>query len=293
VSEHAPPTVDTGDTGKGGSEPEPRLTLWERFKRWLTGSPRVDASGRYVPTAPASTFTTPSMGDAYDFTVRIHWVWTGGRWRDTWLADAVEPLKADVWEQIAVATRCILRAFPPHMPAEAEEKLNSRLDQIMRQQSPGVAARWTARAEVSPHEAVQKQQQEAWSRRLAQAAHHELAGVIVDDYAVMTDKWQDLLAKVGIGKPSGRPPAFIGRYLVHLAAEPTRAAAVVDALSERREQKDHELLDTVAAAIKGAESLNLLEADLAYDSALRRLMAWADLPLPELTERPLPDGKFQ
>lgn len=293
MSEHAPSAVDAVDARKDNSEPEPRLTLWERFKRWLTGPPRVDASGRYVPTAPASTFTTPSKGDAYDFTVQIHWVWTGGLWRDTWLADAVEPLKADVWEQIAVATRCILRTFPPHMPAEAEAKLNSRLDEIMRQQSPGVAARWTARAEVSPHEAVQKQQQEAWSRRLAQAAHHELASFIVDDYAVMTDKWQALLAKVGIWKPDELPPAFIGRYLVSLAAEPTRAAAVVDALSERREQKDHELLDTVAAAVKGADNLNLLEADLAYDSALRRLMAWAGLPLPEPTERPLPDGEFR
>jgi hypothetical protein len=273
--------------------------MWQRFRRWLAGPPRIEAPARYVPAAPTSTFTTPSAGDAYDFSVRIHWVWTGGNWRSDRLADSVEPLKADVWEQIAIATRCILRSFPPHLAAEAEEKLNNRLGEIMDKQSSGLPARWTARAEVSPHEEVQKQQQEAWSRRLRQAANHELAGIIVDDYAVMTDKWRELLEQVGIRttKPGGAlnepPPPFLGRYLVRLAYDPAAAAAVVDALSNHREQKDHELLETVDAAIKGHDNLNLMEADTAYDSALRRLMDWAGLPLPELTERPLPDGDYR
>jgi hypothetical protein len=293
MSDQTPPAVDVGAAWEDGIQPEPQLGVWERFRRWLLGSPHVDAPARYVPPAPASRFTTPSKGDAYDFTVRIRWVWVGGQWRDTRLAETVEPLKADVWEQIAVATRCVLRAFPPHMAAEAEEKLNSRLDEIMRRQSPDTVARWTARAEVSPHEEVQKQQQEAWSQRLAQAAHQELAGAIVDDFAVMTAKWQELLAKVGIWRPEEIPPAFLGRYLVRLAAEPTHAAAVVDALSERREQKDHELLQAVVDAVRGVDNLNLLEADLAYDSALRRLMAWAGIPLPEPTERPLPQDEYR
>lgn len=269
------------------SEPQDRPSWWRRLRRWLAGPPRTDAPGRYVPRAPVTTFVSPSKGDAYDFSVRIRWVWKGGRWDDTDLGDSVEPVKADVWEKLTVATRCILRSYPPHQPEAAETALNRRFEEIMRSgQVSGTSAKWTARAEVSPHETIRTQQQEAWSQRLRWAADHEMATIIVHDYAVMVGKWRELLAEVGIGETSSLPPAFIGRYLIRLATDPSDAAGVVDALSDRREAKDRELLHTVADAVQGHDNLNLLETDIAYDSALRRLMDWAGLPLPELTERP-------
>lgn len=266
---------------------------WQRFRRWLAGpQPGYQPPGRYIPEAPTTEFTTPALGDAYDFPVRIRWAWTGGRWNNRDLALSVEPLKADVWEKITVATRCVLRTYPPHQPAEAEAALNRRLDEIVREgQVAGAAARWIARAEVGLPEAVREQQQRAWLRRLQQAADAELSGIIVDDYTAMTRKWRDLLAQVGIGDPTdAEVPAFVGRYLVRLAADPQAAPAVVDALAERRERKDQELLQVITGAIDRHDQVNMLEAYTAYDSALRRLMDWAGLPLPDIGEEPWPAG---
>ena len=69
----------------------------------------------------------------------------------------------------------------------------------------------------------------------------------------------------------------------------TAGAEVVDRMAASREEKDDQLLSAVVEAMEGRSQLNLLEADLAYDSALRRLMQWAGLPVPPLLEPTLPN----
>jgi hypothetical protein len=260
---------------------------WERVIRWLRGAPPVEEPGRYVPPVPTTELVLPSHGDAYDFTVRIRWEWSARGWPIARLADAVRPLTDDVWQQIVLIARQVLRSFPPHLPADAETALNRRLKEARKSQPPGSPIRWSALAEVRPHEKIRQQQQEAWSRRLRRAADQEMARIVIDDYIELTAKCRELLTTVGIGMADGPPPAFIGRYLVQLATDPTTAASVIDALSEHREEKDKEMLQAVVDAVHRSPTVNLMEADLAYDSALRRLMDWAGLPVPELTEHPV------
>jgi hypothetical protein len=180
--------------------------------------------------------------------------------------------------------------------------------------------RWRARAEVDLDDAVREKQQQGWNRVLEQQADQKLAALeqeasqklavleqhanqelaaleraarhkLITDYAALIDRWRLLLADVGIGeKEEGPLPPYLGRYLIHLAADPTSAPAVVDRLSDRREAKDNELLQTVVDAISCRDRVNLLETDLAYDAALRRLVDWAGVPLLEPSDQPLPNG---
>lgn len=55
----------------------------------------------------------------------------------------------------------------------------------------------------------------------------------------------------------------------------------MDDLSVNREEKDEELVAIVLEARDAAERAGLLEFEAAYDSALKRLMDWAGLPLPD------------
>jgi hypothetical protein len=290
-------TTNDTEPGPPSTECEPVHGWWRRFLDLFARPPRSDRSDRtdrqvHVRPEKASTFTTPARGDAFEFHVSIRWRWTDGRWSTRWLKRPTGPSRGEVWEEIAVATRCMLRRYPPHMPAEAEAALNNRLD--------GMAAedgRWRGRAEVGLDEAVRQQQQESWKRVLTQHADQKLvrterraAHELLDDYAKLVRRWQTLLADVGIGEKGETPPPYLGRYLVRLAAEPTTAANVVDRLSDRREEKDDELLQAVVDAMTGRDQVNLLETDLAYDSALRRLVDWAGLPLPEPPAEPSPNG---
>ena len=293
------PASDTGST-RAVAEPEPRVGWWRRLRDWLAAPPGpVDGPEHHGPLRPGSepTLRTPAKGDAYDFLVDVHWRWTDGHWSTRWLKRSTGPGRATVWEEISIAVRCVLRAFPPHMPAEAEEALNLRLGEMA-----GRDGRWRARAEVGLDDAVRELQQESWNRVLKQdadrtlarnqrRADHELAQAVLEDHATLVQRWRRLLADVGIGEDDGgTPPPYVGRYLIRLAADPTAAADVVDRLSERREERDDQLMEAVIAAMKSRNDVNLMEADLAYDSALRRLMDWAGLPLPEPVEPPWPNG---
>ncbi|MGF7236177.1 MAG: hypothetical protein ACQSGP_14620 [Frankia sp.] len=281
---------DNGDDGRAsgrrGQAGRRKQGAWQRFRSWLAG-PRSQLPlprQRWVPTTPSTSFLTPSKGDAYDFSVEVKWAWTGGADDVAALEEEVEPYREDTWDKIAVAIRCILRCYPPHQAAEAEAAINRRLaDLALDDQADGTAARWAARVEVSLHEDVRSIQQAAWARRLRRAADHELAGTLVDNHIEMAHRWRRLLAEIGIGEATDAPPPpFVGRYLLRLAAEPAEAPNVVDVLSHQRELKDRELLDTVFKAVTSADNVNLLEFEATYDSALRRLMAWAGLPLPEI-----------
>jgi hypothetical protein len=255
----------------------------------------MDHAHRQAHARPekASTFTTPAQGDAYDFLVSMRWRWTDGHWSTRWWKRPTGPGRSEVWEDIAVATRCVLRCFPPNMPAEAEAALNRRLEDMAAEDG-----RWSARAEVGLDEAVREHQQESWKRVLTQQADQKLAALhrkagheLLDDYAALVDRWKDLLFDVGIReKKDEEPPPYLGRYLVRLAADPAAAADVVDSLSTHREDKDEQLLEAVVNAINARDRINLMEADLALDSALGRLVKWAGLPLPEPPEEPSTNG---
>jgi hypothetical protein len=223
--------------------------------------------------------------------VELNWVWKGHARNEQALIEEVEDYEADVYEKILVATRCVLRCFPPHQAAEAETKLNARLAEIARAATfTDTAARWTARAEVSLHDTVRELQQRAWSRRLEWHADHELAKIVVADYEELAHRWRAMLQNIGIGTARAdmmkAPPPFLTRHLVRLAAQPQNAADIVDALSAQREEKDQELLQAVMKAISNFDNANLLEFETAHDSALRRLMDWAGLQLPDGNEPP-------
>ncbi|GAA3621653.1 hypothetical protein GCM10022223_43180 [Kineosporia mesophila] len=264
---------------------------WTRVRTWFRSPKLPPQPQRHVPRSPALSFSSPSRGDAYDFSVRLRWIWTGGTWDGPTIARDVDRFKGEVWEDIAVAVRCILRTFPPDAAAEAESALNRRLAEITAQKQPsGTDLHWSIRAEVTPHEDVRQIQQQGWTHRLSWNAEQKLALVMVSDLKELTTNWRDLLKHVGIGTEEelaamDTPPPFIARHLIRLATQsPHKAAEVVDLLAQDRDQRDERLLEAVTGAVNGLDSVNLLEYDVTYDSALRSLMAWAGLPVPPLPE---------
>jgi len=279
-------TVLAPDGSRNGQR---RGGLRRRFGRWLLFGPRNARHEvprvRYVPSDPETTFTTPALNDTYDFTVIVHWTWEAldQDWDEHVLADSVEEFKADVWEQICVTVRCVLRSFPAHQPAAAETALNHRLGAIMQQNRIVAAgARWTARAEVTPHDQVKAQLQQDWSNLRALEVERGRAEQIIGDRAALAERWRLLLVDLGIGaKDDSFTAPFVGRYLMRLAAQPELAAEVVERLAEHREAKDAELLAALQDAIQGKAEVNLFEADSSHDLALRRLMSWAGLSTPD------------
>ncbi len=180
-----------------------------------------------------------------------------------------------------MATRCVLRTYPPHQAAEAETCLNARLDVLAHQGLPETTLGWSARAEVTLHTDVRTLQQQAWTRALEQDALHDFSQQLVGNYTEMATQWRRLLAMLGIDAlDADLPPApYLARYLLRLAAQPQHAADIVDRLAEQRESKDDDLLATVFKAVDNANNVDLLEFDVAHNSALVRLMQWAGLPV--------------
>jgi len=178
--------------------------------------------------------------------------------------------------------RSILGRCEPDQAAEAEEVLNQALESLARDQSEP-RLRWTAQAEVTSPPEVRKLQREEWLRRNEIAGLREYSSKMIRTYRDTINEWREFLAALGIGGMNEeRPAPFIAPHLVRLAAEPGSAAAVIQELAKNREEKDKDLLRKVAEAIGQVENLdvNLFEYEIAQESALRRLMEWAGLPVP-------------
>ncbi|WP_239336236.1 hypothetical protein [Frankia sp. CiP3] len=271
------------------AEPDRRGPL-RRLRTWIGGTPEDRPEVAWIIVG--EPVQTPSKGDAYDFEVTVRCAWHDGQRPVTEIRSRAADYESLVQEKIAVATRCVLRAYPPHQAAEAETCLNAQLDVLARQGLPETTLGWSARAEVTLHTDVRALQQQAWTRALQQDALHDFSQQLVSNYTEMATQWRRLLAMLGIDALDAElPPApYLARHLLRLAAQPEHAADVVDQLAEQREAKDDELLTTVFQAVDNANNVNLLEFDVAHNSALVRLMQWAGLPVADWSSPSTPEG---
>jgi hypothetical protein len=179
------------------------------------------------------------------------------------------------------SARALLRQFPPDRPADAEKALNFSLEQLARDDQPiPEKAVWSARAEVDPHDDVRELMRQKSKRRAGIVADREYSLELADAYREAVARWKKLLEDIGLDDGGARPAPYVAPFLVRLAARPEEAPTIVQELAGHREERDSELFDTVKTAIEGTGKVNLMEYELAMDSALRRLMHWAGLALP-------------
>ncbi|MEX5635274.1 hypothetical protein [Parafrankia sp. FMc2] len=250
-----------------------------RLRAWFGGDsdPRPDME--YVIVGEA--FQTPSKGEAFAFSVVIRTAWQDGQRAVERIRKRAGLYASLVDEQVTVVTRCVLRSYPPNLAAEAETHLNAKLEQLARAGLPDTTLTWRARAEVAVAAEVQTLQQAAWTRALEQGALHEYSQQIVTNYTELATKWRQLLVALGVHEfDADQPPApYLTRHLLRLAAQPQEAPNIVDRLAEQRESKDRDLLNAVAQAVSNTANVDLLEFELAHNSALSRLMEWAGLPV--------------
>jgi hypothetical protein len=228
-------------------------------------------------------FRTPARGGAFDFLVAVSCVWTDGGRSETSVRRRCEQYERQVSEMIAVTARDVLRCHDPDRTAAAEDDLNRVLDELARKGLGDRRPRWSARAEVTPHETVQAVLRTAWSRHSEVTALHEYSTEVIEKYRDTIGRWRRFLAELGIGElTSDQPAPFIAPHLVRLAADPGSAAGIIEELARRREDKDGELLKEVSDAIRNVEAadVNLFEYEAAQSSALSRLMEWAGFPVP-------------
>ncbi|WP_041259199.1 hypothetical protein [Pseudofrankia inefficax] len=244
----------------------------------------------------ATTFRTPSKGDAYDFSVRVRCSWRDGNRKINAVRRGAGGHDDLVREQIAVTVRCVLRNFPPHQAAEAESAVNRELARLAEAFLPGTTLRWSARAQVGLDDAVREIQQKAWAGILEQAAADERRGAAqlaahdltmkahdqdmrewdgrtertkryIKGFDESVRDWFRVLSALGVTdllrEDNARdrlrdvPPPFLVPALARLAVEPTDADKVIKDLAARRDAKDRELFRTVSTAIQNVESIDV------------------------------------
>jgi len=257
------------------------------FRRWLR---RVFWRPESIPPRvdDERELHTPAKGDGFDFTVRVHVIWTGPEsiTQDE-LQERVRRFEVTVWEDIEGEVRSIARRFPPNQPAEAEQALADYLHCLACEWRPdsGRVDRvdWRAGVGVDPAESVKQLQQEFWAQRLKhaaaedlsraqQAASDEFARERVKQLRDLVSRWRLFLGDLNVDKPGEKPSASLAPHLARLAARPGEAAETVEALGRDWNRWSADLVGIVDRAIVANQEVNTYEFLMSYESALKRLL---------------------
>lgn len=192
----------------------PTASLPSRILAWLL-TPRWRRT-YYAPFTMAEPIAVPSAGDIYDFSVRLRCGWTGVAFGVASLTRHAEPYRAAVWESILEETRRTMRSFPPEQALDAERELNERLAALAENAHvKGGRLTWSARAEISVHDGVQRLHQEKFDRVFARAAEHAFSETLIEYHRERVADWQKLLADIGINTPGRNPrPSWPGTCYV-------------------------------------------------------------------------------
>ncbi|WP_229688296.1 hypothetical protein [Micromonospora yangpuensis] len=202
----------------------------------------------------------PAKGDAFDFRLRVMYVWTAEHMTYPELQARAQyhlPWAGGVlWEQAID----LARQFEPHRAHDLEKALNERL----------AARRWfpsdklprlTVRAWVSPDERVRELLQPYWTERLGLECQHELQKLRAAHAVELTRLWRAALESL--------EDVPVMAYAAQLTNE--QFAEVFGRYVAERRGTVPELVDLLREAVRGHNDLGLgpSEYTQAWDLALR------------------------
>jgi hypothetical protein len=240
---------------------------------------------------PSETFTieSPSMGDAYNFHIRVRCSWciqatASENEREKLIAeirDFIAKSRGIARERIEERIRPIARKYPPYRAAEAEAELNREIVDCLNDG----AVRVKVRAWVDVSEPVREDLKKVWQQRLTADADGDLKKAYVDLLTELQGAWQGLLLKglEDIGAVPEAKTGWLAPYALALAQDPKDAAGYLKGALEKRVKQTEKLLNDLGALVMD-ERIEEIEFAFQTDSALRALLTYLGVPIPSKSE---------
>jgi hypothetical protein len=294
------PTPDGWADGKApGTSPGRKGWLkrqWTRLRTalWFSGSgdPRLPEQGPLVMTEllnvdePADEFTieTPAMGEAFNFLIRVRCTWhIQAVAKDAEKEEKTEEIRKFIEKsrpimryRIEEHVRPIARKYPPYLAAEAEAELEGNLIDCLKDGDVRVEVH--TRVDVS--DPVREELQKVWRQPLI--AEGALKNAHVAMLAALQKSWQGLLVQglEGVGAMKEAEHSWLAPYALALAETPEHAAKYLEDVLETRVRHAEQLLAGLGM-LAVDDRAEAIEFAFHSESALRRLLMYLDLPLPE------------
>jgi len=268
---------------------EPPRTRWQQLGGWFTGQQELT----HVPTSSdpdVLLFATPTLGDAYEFRISIRCEWQLAAARD-WRGEpnvlrtevaALDQARTAIRPRLQDLARRVVRNFPPHRPAEAEQALTEAL-------SGGVTAnglRCDPVACVTVPDEILEQLQSHWQEQMAYELRADRAEVLAEQVDRMRRTWQAFLLDSLHPEPgpNGEEVGWLVPHVLELAERPVGLAAKVRGLTDQRNTQAIGLASDLSALLNRSQDLDVLEFLISTDTALRQTMRLLGVPLPPPAE---------
>ncbi|GAA3133269.1 hypothetical protein [Streptosporangium carneum] len=312
MSTERPKRRRRGDTTSpsGWDSSDPGTTSWWRkpfTKAWWSaqweGARRLLNLGDDFPSMPPRselsrvvvkksrqefTFTTPAMGDAFPFTVRVRCDWhtdaTADRKamadRTREIEKSIKELSAEAQDMIERRVRPIGRRYPPYRAAEVEEAIGRELVNCMNDGDVKCAIRvW-----VDVCEPVRKDLQELWHERLLLDNYGDIREVYVEQIRTLRDRWQETLLESlrGVGDVETEKATWIAPYAMALAEDAEiSGAATLEVMLQERVTETNQLFKNLSDLVIERRRLDEFDFIVQSDSALHALLRHLGVPVPK------------
>lgn len=264
------------------SRSDPSRPRRGRFRRWIgrklrklidwqdtsTAAPELDAT-RSVNQNRTVTFTTPSKGDAYDFsiTAELCFCAVGPRSLESLYA-RIDAWLPTITTELRFAARPVAREFPPFRPGAAEPAVAAAVQQAVDVALAGTAGldravlTCTVQVRVDMPEEVRVLQREAVAEQTKVENSFEQSEQAAQRLGDLRVAWSKFIRD---GLPMWETP-----YAILMAQQPVKTSAALFQMRADRKEEAARLVDAVAAVTAGSEKMDLLEFALATDSALTK-----------------------
>ncbi|ACZ89591.1 hypothetical protein [Streptosporangium roseum] len=231
-----------------------------------------NAEGTSKQEETTLSFTSPSQGDTFDFSVTVRLSRISGAKRrgfTPWGFSA--ELKEQAREIIRSTVRSATRQYPILEPDRAEKAVNLCLDRELSHPSPLLPG-WRAQAELALPDEVKE------PRR-----RHLNAMFEIEARATETERQMKTLRESRAACErflSEAMDSWMARYAIQLGEDPQNAAVILqDMLNERRDNA-RDLLDLLGKIVAAQTSANVYDLVIASESALRKSFERLGVPLP-------------
>jgi hypothetical protein len=275
-----------------------RRPRWSRISTWLGEPPHDPVMVRTASDPDVVVFDTPALGDAYEFRVSIRCEWqleTARDWRGQHAPlpsqiQSLDEARGSVRPRLQDRARQVVRRFPAHRPAAAEQALMQELSDGM--EANGLRCHTVACVDV-PGE-IRGQLQAHWRERMSYELRSDRSEVLIAQVGRLRRVWQEFLLDSLNPQPGpdGKDVTWLVPHALDLAEQPHDIAAKVRGLKKQRTDQATELTHDLSTLLTESKDLDVLEFMLRTDTALRETMKLLGVSLPAPTERsPLHDAQ--
>ncbi|OUC99786.1 hypothetical protein [Streptosporangium minutum] len=226
-------------------------------------------------------FTSPALGEAFDFTVAVRLSRLPSDRRSQWVPEREETDR--VSDLVRQTVRATTRRHSIFEPDTAEAAVNEALDRCLAgvtHTDPAIICRWGARAEIGLPEEVKEIRRAHLLNMYEIEARAEATKLRVEKLRDSSAVWEGLLSEA--------TGSSFARYAVRLTEDPENAAGIFEQMLDARKEEAGELLKLVAEIVAAQRTAGIYDLVLASDNALRQAFERLGVPLPPAD----PDSMF-